>query len=525
MSSSDEQAGGAATATDPDLVGPNGAQPGAAIPVESPATGEVIATVPMLGADEVARLAERARAAQPGWEALGFDGRGEVLRRVQNWIGRNSERVIETIVAETGKTYEDAQLIDLVYSANACGFWAKRAPRYLAPERVRSTNPLVLGKKLRVTYHPVGVVGVIGPWNNPLTNSFGDCLPALAAGNAVILKPSEQTPLTSLLMEGALRECGAPEGVFQVATGTGETGAAVVDEADFVMFTGSAATGRKVMERAARTLTPVSLELGGNDPMIVLADAPIERAANCAVFWGLGNGGQTCISTERIYVEEPVYDEFVRVVSDKVSALRQGPPQGPGSVEVGAVTFPPQLEIVETHVRDAIERGARVATGGRPADLPHGRFYAPTVLVDADHGMKCMTEETFGPVLPIMKVPDADEAVRLANDSPYGLSASVFTSPARGERIAARLEAGAICVNDAQINYTALELPMGGWKQSGFGVRHGPDGIRKFTKQKSVLVTRIGPKREPQMFPYKAGATRLLGRGFKFMFARGKRGD
>ena len=217
-----------------------------------------------------------------------------------------------------------------------------------------------------VRYRPVGVVGVIGPWNYPLVNSVGDAIPALAAGNAVIVKPSEVTPLTSLLFERGLHESGLPDGVFQVAIGTGETGAELIDEVDMVMFTGSTRTGRKVMERAAQTLTPVSLELGGKDPMIVLADADLERAANAAVYYSMQNGGQTCISIERVYVEAPVYDEFVAKVTEKTKALRQGPPDGPGSIDVGAVTFPPQLEIVERHVQQARDAGARVVDGRPP---------------------------------------------------------------------------------------------------------------------------------------------------------------
>ena len=368
------------------------------------------------------------------------------------------------------------------------------------------------------------MIGVIGPWNYPLTNSVGDCIPALAAGNAVVLKPSEHTPLTSLLLAEALRACGLPEDVFQVVPGRGDTGAALVEEVDMVMFTGSTATGRKVAEGAARRLIPVSLELGGKDPMIVLADADLERAANAAAYASMQNAGQTCVSIERAYVEAPVYDAFVDKVSAKVRALRQGAPDGPGTVEVGAMTFPAQLEVVERHVDAARAAGARAVVGGHAGTGP-GRYYEPTVLVDVDHSMAAMTEETFGPTLPIMRVADAEEAIRLANDSDYGLAGSVWTRDvARGEQVARRVQSGAVCVNDAQVNYFALELPMGGWKDSGLGSRHGAAGIRKYCRQQSLLVTRLAPKRDLHQFPYRARRTRLLGRLVKLLYGRGDRG-
>ena len=499
--------------------------PTAEIPVENPATGETVRSVPDLGADAVAEMAVRGRRAQPEWEAYGFDGRARVLLRAQKWLMDNAQRVADTIVSETGKTYEDANLAEIGYGGNAFGFWAKNGPEYLADESVKSSQILVKGKKLIQRYRPLGLIGVIGPWNYPLTNSFGDCIPALMAGNSVILKPSEITPLTSLLMAEGLRECGLPENVLQIATGRGETGAALIEHVDMIMFTGSTRTGRKVAEAAARRLIPASLELGGKDPMIVLADADLERAANFATYFSMQNAGQTCISIERVYVEEPVYDEFVAKVSAKVRALRVGNPEGGfGTVEVGAITFPPQLETIKDHVEDAVQRGARVLTGGQQVPGA-GRFYEPTVLVDVDHTMKCMTEETFGPTLPIMKVADADEAVRLANDSPYGLGASVFSrDAARGEAIARRLEAGAANVNDAMINYTVLELPMGGAKTSGIGSRHGAGGIRKYCSQQAIVVTaKMAMKKELFMYPYKTRTSRLLAGVFKFMYGRGKR--
>jgi acyl-CoA reductase-like NAD-dependent aldehyde dehydrogenase len=500
------------------------ARPAAAIDVVNPATGESIASVPVVAAEDVPSLVARGRAVQPGWAALGFDGRGRVLRRCQKWVTDNSDRICETIVSETGKAWEDALLAEVGYAAASFGFWAKHAEEYLADERVRSGSPFVKGRKLVVRHVPLGVVGVIGPWNYPLTNSFGDCIPALAAGNAVVLKPSEVTPLTSMLMGEMLRECGLPADVYQVAPGYGETGAALIDEVDFLMFTGSTATGKKVLERAARTLTPVGLELGGKDPMLVCADADIERAANAAVHYSMQNAGQTCISVERVYVEEPIYRDFVDLVSAKARELRQDVPTGPGSTDVGAVIHPPQADIIERHVTDAVERGARVLVGGGRRDEGGSHFYEPTVLVDVDHTMDCMREETFGPTLPIMKVSDADEAVRLANDSPYGLQASVWTKDvAKGERLARRIDAGAVTVNDAQLNYLALELPMGGWKESGLGTRHGADGIRKYTKKQALLITRLAPKKDMHMLPYSAKRTKLIARMLRLVYGRGKR--
>ncbi len=497
---------------------------GGEIPVENPATGEIIASVPDLGPEAVAEMAALARAAQPEWEAYGFEGRGRVLSRAQKWVMDNAENIVATICSETGKTYEDAQLAEIGYAGNAFGFWAREAPNYLADERVKSSQLLVKGKKLLLRYRPLGLIGVIGPWNYPLTNSFGDCIPALAAGNSVIMKPSEVTPLTSLLLAEGLRECGLPANVLQVATGRGATGAALIEQVDMIMFTGSTRTGTKVAEEAARRLIPASLELGGKDPMLVLADADVERAANFATYYSMQNAGQTCISIERAYVEEPVYEDFVAKVSEKVSALRVGRPQGPGSVEVGAITFPPQMDTIKDHVADALEKGARVLTGGHQVPGA-GRFFEPTVLVDVDHSMKCMTEETFGPTLPIMKVADAEEAVRLANDSPYGLGASVFSRDTeRGEAIARRLQAGAANVNDAMINYTVLELPMGGAKASGLGSRHGPGGIRKYCSQQAIVVTpKLAMKKEVFMYPYKRRTSRLLAGFFKLLYGRGKR--
>jgi acyl-CoA reductase-like NAD-dependent aldehyde dehydrogenase len=490
--------------------------------VDNPATGETIGELPALSAEEVEERVAKAREAQPGWNALGYEGRARIFKRCQKWVLDHADRVIETICRETGKTWEDAQLSEVTYAAQAFAFWSKTAPKYLADEKVRASSLFVKGKKMYIRYEPRGVVGVIGPWNFPLTNSFGDCIPALAAGNSAVLKPSRLTPYTSLLMEEMLGECGMPENVYQTLTGGADTANAMIDAVDFVMFTGSTEVGKQVAERAAKTLTPVGLELGGKDPMIVLRDANLERAAGAAAFWSMVNGGQVCISVERAYVEEPIYDDFVKLVSEKVEALRQGAPGGPGSVDVGAVTAPPQVELIDGHVKDAKEKGARVMTGGEPGEGP-GRYYKPTVIADADHSMECMTEETFGPTLPIMKVRDVEEAIRLANESNYGLQGSVWTKDLRkGQEVAERVQAGAVCVNDANVNYAALELPMGGWKESGIGVRHGAEGIRKYCRRQSILVNRLSLKRDLYWYPYTEKATNRLLKAIKLLYGRGK---
>jgi acyl-CoA reductase-like NAD-dependent aldehyde dehydrogenase len=496
---------------------------GSQIPVENPATGAIIGHVPDMGAAEVKHMVDVARAAQPAWAEMGFEARAKVFYRARKWFVDNRERVARTIVEETGKTYEDALLAEVLFIADSFGYWAKSAPKHLKDEKVRSHSPFMLGRKLLVRYQPRGVVGVIGPWNYPLTNCFGDGLPALAAGNAVIFKPSEVTPYSTMLVQECMREAGLPDGVMQVATGRGGTGAALLEHVDYVMFTGSVATGRKVAAEAARTLTPHSLELGGKDPMIVLRDADLERAANGAVYWAMANGGQICQAVERVYVEEPVYDAFVGKVVEKTRALRQGVPGAPGQVDVGAVTFEPQIEIMEDHMKDAVDKGAEVLVGGKRREGP-GRFWEPTVVVGVDHSMKLMQDETFGPILPVMKVHDEAEALRLANDSRYGLNSSVWTKDLeKGERIASQVQAGSTCVNDAVTNYGAQELPFGGIKESGIGVRHSAAGIRKYCHAHAIVVTRFAMKRELYWFPSSKRTAKLLERIIVLMYGREKK--
>jgi acyl-CoA reductase-like NAD-dependent aldehyde dehydrogenase len=481
-----------------------------AIEVHNPATGELIQTVPVDSPAAVAETVARVRANQVEWEAMGIEGRYHWLSKLRDWLLDNSDRVLDTMQRETGKVRADASN-EPVYLADLINFYGSKAAKFIGEESVRPHSALLAAKKLRIQYRPHPVVGIISPWNFPLILALGDAIPAMQAGAAVVIKPSEFTPLgLAEVVKAWKEEIGGPD-VLDCVQGVGETGGALVDNVDFIQFTGSDRTGRKVMARAAETLTPVSLELGGKDPMIVLADADIDRAANAAAWGGMMNSGQICMSVERIYVEEPAYDQFVAKLTAEVGKLRQGSDDARDPKDVGAMTSPNQTAIVEDHVTDALASGAKALTGGKRVEGP-GDYYEPTVLVDVDHSMKVMKDETFGPVVGVMKVRDAEEALRLANDSRYGLSGSVFGEKERAEKVARRVECGAINVNDVLVNYFASDVPMGGWKQSGIGFRHGEPGIKKYCRTESLVITRFGGKREPTWYPYTKARRGLVGR-------------
>jgi acyl-CoA reductase-like NAD-dependent aldehyde dehydrogenase len=486
--------------------------------VTNPADGSVIASVPLDGPAEVAATVARVRANQPAWQALGIKGRARWLGELRDWLLDNQDRVAETMQRETGKVWAEASS-ETPYVCDLINFYSKKAGKYIGDEKVPAHSPLMKVKKLKVTYRPYPVVGVISPWNFPLILSLGDAVPALIAGAAVVIKPSEVTPIgLGEIVEAWKSEIGAPD-VLDVVNGMGETGSALVDEADFIQFTGSDRTARKVLARAAETLTPVSAELGGKDPMIVLRSADVEKAVNAATWGSFANSGQVCISVERLYVEEPVYDEFVSRFTEEVRKLNQGMDGPEHGKDVGAMTFPPQTDIVESHVEDARANGANVITGGQRGDGP-GDWYAPTVITDVDHSMRVMREESFGPVVGVMKVRDAEEAIRLANDTRYGLSASVFGKTREAEAVARQLDVGTCNVNDVLVGFLASDVPMGGWKDSGIGFRHGEYGIKKFVRPESLVITRFGSKREPLYFPYTDKRRQQLRKLTQFFNAR-----
>jgi betaine-aldehyde dehydrogenase len=480
------------------------------IEVHNPATGQLIRAIPVDSPAAVAEKVARVRANQPEWEAMGIEGRYHWLGKLRDWLLDNEERVLDTMVAETGKVRADASN-EPAYLADLINFYGAKAASFIGEESVRPHTPLLAAKKLRIQYRPHQVVGIISPWNFPLILSLGDAIPALQAGAAVVVKPSEFTPLgLAEVVEAWKNEIGGPD-VFDCVQGIGETGGALVDEVDFIQFTGSDRTGRQVMARAAETLTPVSLELGGKDPMIVLADADLDRAANAAAWGGMMNSGQICMSVERIYVEEPAYDQFLAKLTAEVRKLRQGSDTQADPKDVGAMTSPRQIGIVEDHVSDALASGAKALTGGKRVEGP-GDYFEPTVLVDVDHSMKVMRDETFGPVVGVMKVGDEEEAVRLANDTRYGLSASVFGERRRAEQVARRVECGAVNVNDVIVNFITTDVPMGGWKDSGIGFRHGEWGIKKFCRPESRVITRVAGKNEPTWYPYTRARRGLVAR-------------
>jgi acyl-CoA reductase-like NAD-dependent aldehyde dehydrogenase len=472
----------------------------AVIEVRNPADGKVVGEVTNQTPDAVAAAARELRLYQPEWDAIGPKGRKAWLLKYQDWILDNAEHLADVVQSESGKPRAEAST-EPVLGADWLKYWAGNAEKFLAEGHPNQLSPMGLGKRLTTVYRPYPVVGVITPWNFPFLMPAMDVFPALAAGAAVLLKPSEVTPLSAVEFARGWAEVGAPP-VLGLVTGNGETGAAVIDHVDYLQFTGSPATGRKVAVRCGERLIPYSLELGGKDPAIVLADADLDRAANGIAWGGLTNSGQVCISVERVYVEEPVYDEFVGKLVDNVRTLRQGQDDHDYQFDVGAMATSAQRDIVQRHVDEALARGARTLTGGK-ATGP-GNFFEPTVLVDVEQSMSCMTEETFGPTLPVMKVADEDEAIRLANDSAYGLSASVWTGDkARGERVARQLEVGAVNINDALANGFMCAIPMGGWKQSGVGARWGgAGGLLKYCRPQAITAPRIPtPRKELNWYP------------------------
>lgn len=484
-------------------------------PMDGSLVGELAVTPPA----DIPNRVQRARAVQEGWASLEPRDRVRRLRGLVEAVGDRAQEIEETIVAETGKPRAEA-LVEVVTILDLLRYYLKVAPGFLGPQRVSSG--WLVWKKAFLTREPLGVMGIISPWNYPFILSMTPVLTALFGGNAAILKPSEYTPYSGLLAEDLAGDAGLPEGLVQVIVGPGRTGDSLVRSGvDKVIFTGGPETGKKVMAAAAETLTPVVLEMGGKDAAIILEDADLVRAARGVAWGAFQNAGQSCIAVERVFVIESVYDAFLRELLSEVRKINAG--SGP-RVEVGPMVVPHQLETVEAQLQEALGRGARVLVGGHRVD-PASNVFHPTVVTDVDPFSLLMTDETFGPLLPVLPVKDAEEAIRRTNASRYGLSASVWSGDtARGMEVARRLRVGAVNVNDCLAHYAIPGLPSGGFRESGFGRSRGLEGLGAMTRTRSVVVDRLKLKREPWWFPYDRSTEVMLWSTLQYRWRGGVRG-
>ncbi|MEZ5373817.1 MAG: aldehyde dehydrogenase family protein [Microthrixaceae bacterium] len=480
--------------------------------VYSPATGDVVGTYPVASPDDVRDAVARARRAAAWWREQGTDGRTRILKRWRSHLVNHADDLIEVVHTETGKPRGDAQL-EVVLAVEHLAWATKHAPRVM---KRRNVFPGLLMSNMAATleYQPLGVIGVIGPWNYPVFTPMGSIAYAMAAGNAVVFKPSEYTPgVGAWLADSFAAVC--PQAVLQTVTGLGATGAALVDaDVDKIAFTGSTATGKKIMAAAAEHLTPVLMECGGKDAMIVDADADLDAAADAATWGAMSNAGQTCVGVERVYVHGDVYDSFVDKVVANASKLTAGSGEDD---QIGPITMPSQIGVIAGHISDAIDKGGRALLGG--TDAVGDRVVGPTVLVDVPEDSTAMTEETFGPTVVITRVGSMDEAVERTNDSVFGLGSTVF-SKGRGAELAARINSGMTAVNSV-ISFAAIAaLPFGGVGDSGFGRIHGEDGIREFTRAKSVARQRFAAPLALTSFERTKKTDELVGKAIKLLHGR-----
>jgi len=475
-----------------------------------PATGEEIGRVPAATEEEVRRAVARAREAQKAWGTQSFVERGRVVWRAREIVLDEMDVIATLISREAGKPSPEALAMELVPTLDLMRYFARATARLLKPEKLDLGQYNLLGRSSEIGYRPLGVVGIISPWNFPWAIPLGEVVMALMAGNAVVLKPSELTPFVGMKIGEVFARANLPEGLLSVVTGGGPTGVALVEAGvDKIMFTGSVATGRRVAEAAARQLIPVVLELGGKDPMLVLEDADLEAAARAAVWGAFANSGQACASVERCYVHERIAPQFTARVVELTRRLKQDAGTREGT-DIGAMSSERQLNIVEDHVREAVGRGAQVLVGGKRA-ARQGSFHEPTVLAGVDHTMEVMREETFGPVLPLMTFKTEEEGISLANDSPFGLTASVWTRDIkRGRRIAEQIEAGTVMINEVLYTHGLAQTPWGGVKLSGIGRTHGRPGLLELVTPQHIHTNRLARFHDLWWFNYTPQAAELF---------------
>jgi acyl-CoA reductase-like NAD-dependent aldehyde dehydrogenase len=486
-----------------------------------PSTGEEIGRVSLMDATDVAAAVARARAAQPAWARLSYPERARFILRAREIVLDQLEEIAKLISRETGKPVTEAISMEVVPTLDLMNYFAENTKQLLKRRRVGLGQYNFMARTSYIVYKPLGIVGIISPWNFPWATPLDEVVMALMAGNAVVVKPSELTPLTALKIVDVFKQARLPGGLLEIVTGDGSTGAALVEAGvNKIMFTGSVNTGKRVAEAAAKHLTPVVLELGGKDPMIVLEDANLENAARAAIWGAFCNSGQACASIERCYVHESIADKFVDHVVKETKLLKQDKPSA-SEIDIGAMTNERQLEIVEDHVSDAVEHGAEVRAGGHRINESGGWFHQPTVVTGVDHSMKVMREETFGPVLPIMTFKTDKEAVQLANDSIYGLTASVFTGDLdRGKRLAEQIDAGTVMVNEVVYTHALAQTPWGGVKQSGYGRTHGGLGLLELVSAQHIHVNALPGLADVWWFPYTKRAGELF-RDFARRFTTG----
>ncbi len=468
--------------------------------LSSPATLEPIGEIEVQTKEDVQAVVDSAHQQQPAWGGLSFEQRGEYMLRALQILLKRQDDFIDVIVREGPKPRMDVIQMEIYSVCDALDYYAKATASFLETKKVVLHGAMASIKEMYIIYKPMGVVGIISPWNGPFVLSIIPAIQALMAGNAVVIKPSSITPMSGKLVEDLFMEAGVPNGVVSVLLGDSETGQALIESGvDKISFTGSVSVGRRIAMACAEQLIPCTLELGGKDPMIVCADADINNAAGGAVSGCLINTGQYCCGTERVYVVDSVADEFIEKVVQRVSGLRQAED---GEFDIGALFTPQQLNIVEDHVTDAVAKGAKVLAGGRRNPDLKGLFYEPTVLVDVDHNMLVMKEETFGPIIPIMRVRDEDEAIRLANDTEFGLGANVWTNEIEtGLELAKRIHSGSVNINDMTVTFGVPEAPFGGVKNSGIGRVNGETGLKGYCNVQPVIIDQFGGQITSELYP------------------------